>query len=63
MFKNHKYYVGHHSDDLVFGYTKRTNGISNYPSESFNMALYIGDDPTNVHHHQSLLSEEIGFDR
>ena len=63
MFKNHKYYVGHHSDDLVFGYTKRTNGISNYPSESFNMALYIGDDPTNVHYHQSLLSEEIGFDR
>ena len=63
MFNNHKYYVGYNSDDLVFGYTKRTNGISNYPRDSFNMALYIGDAPANVHHHQSLLSEEIGFDR
>lgn len=63
MFKNYNHYVGYNSDDLVFGYTKRTNGLSDYPKNAFNMALYIGDDPDNVYSHQQLLSEEIGFER
>ena len=63
MFKNYNHYVGYSSDDLVFGYTKRTNGQSDYPKNAFNMALYIGDNPDNVHRHQQLLSEEIGFER
>ncbi|MFC3419774.1 polyphenol oxidase family protein [Salinicoccus hispanicus] len=57
----HKHYVGTKVDDILFGYTKRTDGYSDYPSESFNMALYIGDDAVNVHQHQNMLADEIGF--
>lgn len=60
-FKNHDYYVGNKVKDVLFGYTKRTNGFSSYPANSFNMALYIGDDESNVHHHQELLASTINF--
>lgn len=59
-FEDHKYYVGNALDDVVFGYTKRTNGVSHYPEHSFNMALYIGDSDKNVHKHQEMLASEIG---
>lgn len=58
-FKDHKYFVGDYLNNLVFGYTKRTNGLSAYPKNSFNMALYIEDDEYNVHTHQEMLAEEI----
>lgn len=60
-FKTHKYFVGDRLKNLVFGYTKRTNGVSSYPENSFNMALYIDDDSKNVHKHQELLAEEINI--
>src|SRR5699024_11481375 len=47
--------------DIVLGYTKRTNGLSAYPEDSFNMALYIGDDEKIVHQHQDMLAKEINF--
>lgn len=55
------HYVGVTNRDILLGYTKRTAGRSDYPSESFNMALYIGDDINNVHAHQNVLAEEIGI--
>lgn len=60
-FELHKHYVGSHSDALTFGYTVKQGGQSPYPSESFNMALYIGDDDKNVHAHQEALAKEINF--
>ncbi len=60
--ENHNHYVGFGNNDILLGYTKRTDGRSGYPDGSFNMALYIGDDITNVHHHQEALAEEIGID-
>ena len=60
-FKLHKYFVGDMSDNLTFGYTMRHGGQSSYPENSFNLALYIGDDPENVHIHQEQLAEEIRF--
>lgn len=54
--------MGFKNRDILLGYTKRTAGRSNYPSESFNMALYIGDDSANVHAHQDALAAEIGID-
>lgn len=60
-FIDHKHHVGNQSEDVLFGYTKRTGGRSSYPSDSFNMALYIGDDASNVQHHQDCLGEAVGF--
>lgn len=61
-FKDHKYFVGDYLNHLVFGYTKRTNGLSAYPKNNFNMALYIEDDEHNVHTHQEMLAGEINVD-
>lgn len=60
-FDNHKHYAGTSADEIVLGYTKRTDGYSDFPSKSFNMALYINDDSSNVHRHQNMLGAEIGF--
>lgn len=60
-FKLHKHYAGNNIDSLTFGYTVKQGGQSSYPNQSFNMALYIGDDDKNVHAHQELLAEEINF--
>ncbi|WP_020008726.1 polyphenol oxidase family protein [Salinicoccus albus] len=60
--ENHHHYVGINRDGLTLGYTKRNNGLSRYPENSFNMALYIDDQAENVHQHQKLLANEIGFD-
>ncbi|HIW11800.1 MAG TPA: polyphenol oxidase family protein [Candidatus Salinicoccus stercoripullorum] len=59
--ENHRHYVGFENHEILMGYTKRTGGRSNYPADSFNMALYIGDDDSNVHAHQDTLGREIGF--
>lgn len=61
VFKEYNHYWGSSSDKLTFGYTKRHNGLSAYPENSFNMALYIGDEQKNVHAHQALLADEINF--
>lgn len=53
--------MGYLSDELTLGYTKRVNGISQYPENSFNMALYIDDEASNVHRHQDILGEKIDF--
>lgn len=60
-FNIHNYYVGNNEGPITFGYTKRHGGLSNYPKDSFNMALYIGDDANNVYAHQEKLAKEIGF--
>lgn len=60
-FIDHTHHVGNEERDVLFGYTKRTGGRSSYPSGSFNMALYIGDDAANVHHHQDRLGAAAGF--
>lgn len=60
--ENHHHYVGLENREVLLGYTKRTDGRSDYPEKSFNMALYIGDDITNVHAHQNALAMEIGFE-
>ncbi|CDZ99424.1 Laccase domain protein [Jeotgalicoccus saudimassiliensis] len=61
LFKLHKNFVGDMTDELTFGYTMRHGGQSAYPENSFNMALYIGDDSKNVHAHQEQLAGEINF--
>ena len=61
VFKEYKFYWGNDRRELTFGYTKRHNGQSTYPKNSFNMALYIGDEIDNVHAHQLALAEEIDF--
>lgn len=60
-FRFHKHYAGNHIDTLTFGYTVKYGGQSLYPKQSFNMALYIGDDDKNVHTHQEMLAKEINF--
>ncbi|WP_411844003.1 polyphenol oxidase family protein [Salinicoccus sp. HZC-1] len=60
--EDHHHYVGLETRDVLLGYTKRTDGGSDYPEDSFNMALYIGDDIKNVHAHQNALAMEIGID-
>lgn len=60
-FELHNHYSGSTSESLTFGYTVRQGGHSPYPNQSFNMALYIGDDIKNVHAHQEMLAEEINF--
>lgn len=60
-FELHNHYAGSSSESLTFGYTVRQGGHSPYPNQSFNMALYIGDDNKNVHAHQETLAEEINF--
>ncbi|MFA7744748.1 polyphenol oxidase family protein [Salinicoccus roseus] len=60
-FIDYTHHVGNEYGDVLFGYTKRTGGRSSYPSGSFNMALYIGDDEANVHHHQDRLGASAGF--
>lgn len=62
-FELHNHYAGSTSNSLTFGYTVRQGGYSAYPAQSFNMALYIGDDNKNVHAHQEMLAEEINFPR
>lgn len=58
--KTHTYNVAN-DDYKVIGITSRHGGISNYPDGSLNMALYIDDLPSNVHHNQKLVANEIGF--
>src|SRR5699024_989905 len=58
-FQQHRYFYGNKDGDRLFGYTKRTGGLSAYPEDSFNMALYIGDDTDNVNRHQDMLASEI----
>ncbi len=60
-FQPHEHYYGNRDGSCLFGYTKRTQGMSRYPEDSFNMALYIGDDRENVSAHQDMLAEEIGI--
>lgn len=60
-FKHFNHFVGSINDNLIFGYTKRHKGSSDYPENSFNMALYIGDDEGNVHKHQDALAKELDF--
>lgn len=61
IFNNYRHYVGNSLGNITFGYTKRTGGTSPYPSEAFNMALYIDDDVEHIHHHQDILASHIGF--
>ncbi|WP_462420428.1 peptidoglycan editing factor PgeF [Salinicoccus sp. Marseille-QA3877] len=58
-FQPHRHFYGNKEGDCLFGYTKRTDGLSDYPKDSFNMALYIGDDTDNVNRHQDMLASEI----
>lgn len=58
-FQPHQHFYGNKDGDCLFGYTKRTGGMSNYPEDSFNMALYIGDDIDKVNRHQDMLASEI----
>ena len=58
-FQPHLHFYGNKEGDCLFGYTKRTDGLSDYPKDSFNMALYIGDDTDNVNRHQDMLASEI----
>lgn len=58
-FQPHHHFYGNKDGDCLFGYTKRTDGLSDYPKDSFNMALYIGDDTDNVNRHQDMLANEI----
>lgn len=58
-FQPHQHFYGNRDGDCLFGYTKRTAGLSDYPKDSFNMALYIGDDKDNVNRHQDMLASEI----
>lgn len=60
-FEHFDNFVGFLSIDLTVGYTKRIDGFSDYPENSFNMALYIDDEATNVHRHQDILAEQINF--
>ncbi|TDM03942.1 peptidoglycan editing factor PgeF [Macrococcus carouselicus] len=47
----------------VIGITTRQGGVSSYPQDSMNMALYIDDKADNVHENQRRLAEAIGFER
>lgn len=60
-FQPHEHHYGSRAGGRLFGYTKRTGGVSRYPEDSFNMALYIGDEKENVNHHQDMLASEIGI--
>lgn len=60
--KDYHHYVGLNQENITLGYTKRRDGLSEYPKNSFNMALYIDEESENVRHHQDRLAAEIGFD-
>lgn len=60
VFNKYNHYWGN-SDSITYGYTMRRSGLSAYPENSFNMALYIGDDPEHVHRHQEMLADELDF--
>ncbi|GGA97525.1 peptidoglycan editing factor PgeF [Macrococcus hajekii] len=49
-------------DHKVIGITNRQHGVSPYPSDALNMALYIDDKIENVHENQRRLAEAIQFD-
>ncbi|MCD8914555.1 peptidoglycan editing factor PgeF [Staphylococcus simulans] len=51
------------SDQITLGFTTREDGQSPYPSNAFNMALYIDDKAENVHAHQQTLAQAIGYDK
>ncbi|MGK0576407.1 peptidoglycan editing factor PgeF [Macrococcus capreoli] len=59
--KQHTYNVDN-AYDKVIGITSRHGGISHFPKDSLNMALYIDDVPSNVHYNQTIVANEIGFD-
>ena len=47
----------------IIGITNRKGGVSPYPSDAMNMALYIDDVPENVITNQQRLAEAIDFSR
>lgn len=63
LFNNQKFYVGGTVDTITFGYSKRLSGVSDFPSDSLNLALYIDDASENVHENQTRLAGAIGFTR
>lgn len=63
MFKDNNYYVGNNKNGLTYGYSKRLDGVSNFPSDSLNLALYIDDDIDNVHENQLRLARAIDIPR
>ncbi|WJP98587.1 peptidoglycan editing factor PgeF [Macrococcus bovicus] len=50
-------------DNKVIGITERQGGVSPYPSDAMNMALYIDDEAENVMLNQQRLAEAIDFSR
>lgn len=46
---------------VCIGMTTRQGGLSPFPSQAFNMARYINDDPKHISEHQRILANEIGF--
>ena len=42
-------------------FTSRNGGVSRAPYESFNLALHVGDDATNVHQNRQILAQQFGF--
>ncbi|WP_414043460.1 peptidoglycan editing factor PgeF [Macrococcus animalis] len=58
--RKHTYNVNNDYNKVI-GITSRHGGISDYPKDSLNMALYIDDAPFNVHHNQAVVAHEIGF--
>ncbi|MFC3900490.1 peptidoglycan editing factor PgeF [Aliicoccus persicus] len=61
MFKDNDHYVGGIVDGVTFGYSKRLNGVSQFPENSLNLALYIDDALENVHENQLRLGNTINF--
>ncbi|ULG72801.1 peptidoglycan editing factor PgeF [Macrococcus brunensis] len=47
----------------IIGITNRQGGVSPYPADAMNMALYIDDAPENVITNQQRLAEAIDFSR
>lgn len=56
-------HTGAKSEGITLGFTTREGGQSPYPENAFNMALYIDDAAENVHAHQRIIADAIGYDR
>lgn len=46
---------------LIHGFTTRHGGVSPEPYKSLNLALHVGDDPTNVVENRKRLLQEAGL--
>lgn len=56
-------YEDEQNKDITIGITTREQGKSPYPSDAFNMARYINDNPSNITSHQEQLAEIISYPR